>query len=68
MKAVLRFFRREVVFTISLTAALLSFLLAAPGKHTLEGIDATTLLMLFTLMTVVAGPVSDCWAIFLTKR
>lgn len=55
MKSVLRFFRREVVFTISLAAALLSFLLAAPGRHTLEGIDTTTLLMLFTLMTVVAG-------------
>ncbi|MGN0972900.1 MAG: SLC13 family permease [Aristaeellaceae bacterium] len=55
MKRVLGFFRREVVFTISLAAALMSFLLASPGKHTLEGIDATTLLMLFTLMTVVAG-------------
>ena len=55
MKNVLRFFRREAVFTISLAAALLSFLLAAPGRHTLEGIDTTTLLMLFTLMTVVAG-------------
>ena len=55
MKSVLRFFRREAVFTISLVAALLSFLLAAPGRHTLAGIDTTTLLMLFTLMTVVAG-------------
>ena len=55
MKAVLGFFRREAVFTISLAAALLSFLLAAPGMHTLAGIDTTTLLMLFTLMTVVAG-------------
>ena len=55
MKRVLRFFRREIVFTISLAAALLSFLLAAPGRHTLEGIDTTTLMMLFTLMTVVAG-------------
>ncbi|MGN1019011.1 MAG: SLC13 family permease [Aristaeellaceae bacterium] len=55
MKAVLRFFRREAVFSISLAAALLSFLLTAPGMHTLEGIDTTTLLMLFTLMTVVAG-------------
>ena len=55
MKKLAAFFRREIVFTVSLLAALLSFLLAAPGRHTLEGIDTTTLLMLFTLMTVVAG-------------
>ena len=55
MKKLTEFFRREIVFTVSLAAALLSFLLAAPGMHTLQGIDTTTLLMLFTLMTVVAG-------------
>lgn len=55
MKKLAAYFRKEVVFTISLAAALLSFLLAAPGRHTVEGIDVTTLLMLFTLMTVVAG-------------
>lgn len=55
MKKMLAFFRREVVFSVSLIAALLSFLLSAPGRHTLEGIDTATLMMLFTLMTVVAG-------------
>ena len=55
MKKLLAFFRRETVFTVALVAALMSFLLAAPGKHVLQGIDAVTLLMLFTLMTVVAG-------------
>ncbi|MGN0777875.1 MAG: SLC13 family permease [Aristaeellaceae bacterium] len=55
MNRVLRFLRREVVFSVSLTAALLSFLMASPGPHTLAGIDTVTLLMLFTLMTVVAG-------------
>ena len=55
MKKLAAFFRKEIVFTIALAAALLSFLLAAPGRHTVEGIDVTTLLMLFTLMTVVAG-------------
>ena len=55
MKKLAAFFRKEIVFTVSLAAALLSFLLAAPGMHTLEGIDVTTLLMLFALMTVVAG-------------
>lgn len=55
MKKLIAWFRKETVFTISLAAALLSFLLAAPGRHTLEGINTTTLLMLFSLMTVVAG-------------
>ena len=55
MKKVLAYFRREVVLTIALLAALASFLLVAPGKHTLEGIDTTTLLMLFSLMAIVAG-------------
>lgn len=55
MKKVLGYFRREVVLTVALVAALLSFLLAAPGRHTLEGIDTTTLMMLFSLMAIVAG-------------
>lgn len=55
MKKLTAFFRREIVFTVALMAALMSFLLAAPGRHVLAGIDTTTLLMLFTLMTVVAG-------------
>ncbi len=55
MRRVLDYFRREIVLTIALAAALLSFLLVSPGMHTLEGIDLTTLLMLFSLMTIVAG-------------
>lgn len=55
MRRAAAFFRREAVLGISLAAALLSFLIAPPGRHTLEGIDTSTLLMLFTLMTVVAG-------------
>ena len=55
MKKVLGYFRREVVLTVALVAALLSFLLAAPGRHTVEGIDTTTLMMLFSLMAIVAG-------------
>ena len=55
MRRVAAFFRREAVLSISLVAALLSFLIAPPGRHTLEGMDTSTLLMLFTLMTVVAG-------------
>ena len=55
MKKVLRYFRHEVVLTVALIAALASFLLVPPGAHTLAGIDTTTLLMLFSLMTIVAG-------------
>lgn len=55
MKKVLDYFRHEVVLTVALVAAVLSFLLVPPGMHTLAGIDTTTLLMLFSLMTIVAG-------------
>ena len=55
MKKILHYFRHEVVLTVALIAALASFLLVPPGAHTLAGIDTTTLLMLFSLMTIVAG-------------
>ncbi len=55
MKRILDYFRHETVLTAALAAALLSFLLVPPGAHTLAGIDTTTLLMLFALMTIVAG-------------
>ncbi len=55
MKMVLNYFRRETVLTVALIAALVSFMLVPPGAHTLAGIDTTTLLMLFSLMTIVAG-------------
>ncbi len=55
LKKILHYFRHEVVLTVALIAALASFLLVPPGMHTLVGIDTTTLLMLFSLMTIVAG-------------
>ena len=55
MKRILHYFKHEVVLTVALIAALASFLLVPPGVHTLAGIDTTTLLMLFSLMTIVAG-------------
>ena len=55
MKKILKYFKHEVVLTVALIAALASFLLVPPGAHTLAGIDTTTLLMLFSLMTIVAG-------------
>ena len=55
MKRILTYLKHEVVLTVALVAALASFLLVPPGAHTLAGIDTTTLLMLFALMTIVAG-------------
>lgn len=55
MQRILTFLKKEIVFTVSLIAALLSFLVTPPGAHVLAGVDVTTLLMLFSLMTVVAG-------------
>lgn len=55
MNRLVSFLRREAVFTAALIAALLSFLLTPPGAHVLRGLDTDTLLMLFSLMTVVAG-------------
>ena len=55
MKKIILYFKHEVVLTVALIAALASFLLVPPGAHTLAGIDTTTLLMLFSLMTIVAG-------------
>jgi len=55
LKKILQYFKHEVVLTVALIAALASFLLVPPGAHTIAGIDTTTLLMLFSLMTIVAG-------------
>ncbi len=55
MKKILNYFRHETVLSVALLAALASFLLVPPGMHTVQGIDTTTLLMLFSLMTIVAG-------------
>lgn len=55
MKRILQYFRRETVLSAALVCALLSFLLTPPSVIHLQGIDTTTLLMLFSLMTIVAG-------------
>lgn len=72
MQRLLAFLKKEIVFTVSLAAALLSFLVTPPGAHVVAGIDVTTLLMLFSLMTVVAGlrriGVFDRLGAALTKR
>lgn len=55
VKRILQYFRRETVLSAALVCALLSFLLTPPSVIHLQGIDKTTLLMLFSLMTIVAG-------------
>ena len=55
VKRILQYFRRETVLSAALVCALLSFLLTPPSVIHLQGIDTTTLLMLFSLMTIVAG-------------
>lgn len=55
LNRILQYFRRETVLTVALVCALLSFLLTPPSAAHLRGIDTTTLLMLFSLMTIVAG-------------
>lgn len=54
-KKIIRYLKKEVVLSVSLVAALLSFLLTPPCMAHVEGIDTSTLLMLFSLMTIVAG-------------
>lgn len=55
LKRVMAYFRRETVLSAALGCALLSFLLTPPSMQHVQGIDTTTLLMLFSLMTIVAG-------------
>lgn len=55
LKRVFWYFRRETVLSAALVCALLSFLLTPPSMQHIQGIDTTTLLMLFSLMTIVAG-------------
>ena len=55
VKRILQYFPRETVLSAALVCALLSFLLTPPSVIHLQGIDTTTLLMLFSLMTIVAG-------------
>lgn len=55
VKRILQYFRRETVLSAALVCALLSFLLTPPSVIHLQGIDTTTQMMLFSLMTIVAG-------------
>ena len=52
VKRILQYFRRETVLSAALICALLSFLLTPPSVIHLQGIDTTTLLMLFSLYNI----------------
>ncbi len=55
MKKMISFLKAEIVLTISLMAALLSMLFAAPDAAYAGYVDWNVLMLLFALMAVVAG-------------
>lgn len=55
MKKLISFFKAEIVLTISLIAALLSMLFVTPDAAYAGYVDWHVLMLLFALMTVVAG-------------
>lgn len=55
IKRILRFFKKEPVFTAALILAAVSFCIVRPGVKVIEGIDFRTLSLLLVLMCVVAG-------------
>lgn len=55
MNKVLSFFKKEILFTISLLVALLSFAFHLPSEDLLLGINWKTLILLFMLFTVLEG-------------
>lgn len=54
MRAVIGFFKREVVLTVALAAAVVSVFVCPPDAEYLNYIDWNTLSLLFSLMAVVA--------------
>lgn len=55
MQKLIAFFRREIVLTCALAAALLSMVAVPPDAAYVSYIDTDVLMLLFSLMTVVAG-------------
>ncbi len=55
VKSILRFLKKEPVFTAALILAAVSFCIVRPGVKVIEGIDFRTLSLLLVLMCVVAG-------------
>ena len=55
MKRILAFFRKEMMLTLSLAAAIAALLITPPSKELLAGIDWRTLGTLFMMLTVLEG-------------
>ena len=55
MKRILAFFRKEMMLTLSLAAAIAALLIIPPGKELLADIDWRTLGTLFMMLTVLEG-------------
>ncbi len=55
MKRILAFFRKEMMLTLSLAAAIAALLITPPGKELLADIDWRTLGTLFMMLTVLEG-------------
>lgn len=54
-KNIIRFIKKETVFSIATVLAVVSFCIVRPGLAVKDGIDFRTLVLLFSLMAVVAG-------------
>lgn len=52
---IVEFMKKDIVFSAAILLALISSICVRPGWKVLEGIDFRTLVLLFSLMTVVGG-------------
>lgn len=55
MKRIIQLFKKDVMLSVSLLAALVSLLITPPSAALLAGIDWHTLAMLFMMLTVLEG-------------
>ncbi len=55
MKKIIRFFRKDIVLSVSFCLAVLSCLIAPPSLQYLDYIDFKTLILLFCLMLIIEG-------------
>lgn len=55
MRTIFRFFKKEMMLTVALLAAAVSFWITPPSRALLQGIDWHTLAMLFLMLTVLEG-------------
>lgn len=55
MKKIIAFFKKELMLTVALAAAIVSLFITPPGPELLKGIDWHTLATLFMMLTVLEG-------------